>query len=120
MSSNNRLAKSFNAGGALAPFTIVKAGSNDYDVVQAAAATDKLLGVTTEVAATTGERADVVLVGTADVKLGGTVARGDAITSDASGNGITTVTIGNRIIGFALISGVAGDIVPVLLDLGIV
>jgi hypothetical protein len=119
MSNNQLFSKSFNAGGALAANTIVKAGANDYDVLQAAAATDAILGVTTELAANTGERVDVVLLGIADVKLGGTVTRGALITSDASGNGVAAVPgvgVNNRIVGIAVIAGVVGDIVPVLLN----
>ena len=115
MSNNLQLTKSYNAGGALLANSIVKAGANDYDVLQGALATDKLIGVTTELAAVSGERTDVIHVGIADLKINGTVARGDALTSDATGLGVTTVTIGNRVIGVALISGVAGDIIPVLL-----
>jgi hypothetical protein len=118
--ANNLLTKSYNAGGAINANSIVKAGANDYDVLQAAGATatEKLLGVTTEIAATSGERVDVILGGIADVKLGGTVARGDPVTADASGNGVAAAPAtgtNNRIVGIALISGVSGDIIPVLL-----
>ena len=119
MSNNILFAKSYNAGGAINANSIVKAGANDYDVLQAdgATAAAKLLGITMEVAAASGERVDVVHCGVADVKLGGTVARGDPITSDASGNGVAAAPgagTNNRIIGIALISGVSGDIIPVL------
>lgn len=121
MSKNQLLTKSFNAGGAIAAYSIVKAGANDYDVLQAAAATDKPLGVTTELAAVLGERVDVVLGGIVDVKINGTVTRGDPICSDASGLGVTAAPVAgtnNGVIGRAVISGVAGDIVPVLLANG--
>jgi Uncharacterized conserved protein (DUF2190) len=121
MSNNQLFSKSFNAGGPINANSIVKAGANDYDVLQAAAAADKVLGVTTEIAASTGERCDVVLQGIVDVKLGGTVTRGDPITSDASGNGVTAAPsagTNNRLVGFAIISGVVGDIIPVYLAQG--
>ncbi len=125
MSNNIRLAKSFNAVGAINANSIVKAGANDYDVLQSAGATtaDKSIGITTEVASASGERCDVILAGVADLKLGGTVARGDPITSDASGNGVTAAPgagTNNRIVGFALISGVSGDIIPVFMSPGMV
>lgn len=119
MSNNILLAKSYNAGGALNANSIVKAGANDYDVLQAAAVTDKLLGVTTEIATVSADRGDVVLAGIADLKLGGTVTRGDRISSDASGNGVTAAPAAgtnNWIVGIALISGVSGDIIPVLVN----
>lgn len=121
MSNNILLTKSFNAGSALLANSIVKAGANDYDVLQAAAVSDKLVGVTTEVAALISERADVILMGVADLKINGTVARGDLITSDATGLGVTAAPAAgtnNRIIGVAMISGVAGDIIPVFLSPG--
>jgi hypothetical protein len=117
MSHNLLLTKSFNAGGALLAHSIVKVGANDYDVLQAGAVSDKLLGITTDLAANAAERADVILIGIADLQINGTVARGDLITSDATGLGITAAPAAgtnNRVIGTAIISGVAGDIIPVL------
>ena len=52
--------------------------------------------------------------GQAPVQLTGTSTRGDAITSDANGLGTTTTTEGDLIVGWALQSGVAGDLVAVL------
>lgn len=117
--ANTNLNKNYTAEAAILPFTIVKFGATDGAVLQAAAATDKLVGVCEAVGPLAGERCDVVKVGIADVVLGGTVARGDAISSNASGQGIATATVGNRIIGIAETSGVAGDIIPVLLSPGI-
>ena len=48
------------------------------------------------------------------VKLGGAVAAGDALTSDANGKAIATTTTGNRIIGFAEIPGVLDDVITYL------
>ncbi|MCA1381293.1 capsid cement protein [Bradyrhizobium sp. BRP23] len=114
--ANNGFTKSYTAEGAISANSIVKVGANDYGILQGAAATDKLIGITTEVAAVLGERADVVLEGIADLKLGGAVARGDLLTSDATGQGVTAAPAAgsnNRIIAMALISGVAGDVIPV-------
>ncbi|WP_439363087.1 capsid cement protein [Bradyrhizobium sp. DASA03005] len=114
--ANNGLTKSYTAEGAISANAIVKVGANDYGILQGAAATDKLIGITTEVAAVLGEQADVVLEGIADLKLGGAVARGDLLTSDAAGLGVTAAPAAgsnNRIIAMALISGVAGDLIPV-------
>lgn len=122
--SNNGLTKSYLAEGAISANRIVKVGAADYGVLQAAAAavTEFLIGVSTEVDTVSGERIDVVHEGIAEVKLGGTVARGGPVTSDATGQGVAPAPAGgtnNRIIGFALISGVIGDVVPVLLAPGI-
>lgn len=125
MSNNILFAKSFNAGGAIVANSIVKAGANDYDVLQADGSTSaaKLLGVTTEVASASGERVDVALCGVVDVKLGGTVARGDFVTSDSAGLGVSAAPSAGanaRTVGIAQISGVSGDVIPVYLVQGMV
>ncbi len=116
--ANIGLTKAYTAGGTINPFRIVKFGSNDYEVVQSAAVGDLLIGVSTEVDASTGERVDVVQAGIADVKIGGSVTRGQLLTSDASGQGVAAAPAAgtnNRVIGVALISGVSGDIIPVVI-----
>ena len=121
--SNPRLMKSYNAEGVIGPFLIVKYGANDFGVLVAAAATDKLIGVTREFGASANEPVDVTHDGIANVKLGGTVARGDFLTSDASGQAVTAAPAGgvnNRIIGIARQSGVIGDVIEVLLEPGVV
>lgn len=118
MAGNNGLTKNYVAEGAISAARIVKVGANDYGVLLAAAVSDKLLGVSTEdVDSASGERIDVIHEGIASLKLGGTVARGDFLTTDASGQGVTAAPgagTNNQVIGKALISGVSGDIIPVL------
>jgi hypothetical protein len=112
------LEKEFVAEAAINPYRIVKFGTTDDFVVQGAAATDALIGVVEGVAPALGERCTVVTHGIAEIKLGGTVARGGPVTSDATGQGVAAAPAAgnnNRIIGFALASGVSGDIVNVLL-----
>lgn len=118
--ANNGLRKSYTAEGAISANRIVKVGAADWGALQAASAavTEFMIGVSTEVDSVSGERVDVVHEGIADLKLGGTVARGAPVTSDASGQGVAPAPAAgtnNRIIGFALVSGVNGDIIPVLL-----
>src|SRR4051794_23491093 len=119
--ANNGLTKSYTAEGAISANRIVKVGANDWGVLAGAAVSDKLIGITTEIDAASGERVDVVHEGIADLKLGGTVARGDLITSDATGQGLTAAPVAgtnNRTIGTALVSGVVGDLIPVLVSPG--
>lgn len=114
--ANNGLTKSYTAEGAIGANLIVKPGAADYGALVAAAVSDKSIGISTEIAAASGERVDVIQEGIADLKLGGTVTRGDLLTSDASGQGVTAAPAAgtnNRIVGVALISGVSGDIIPV-------
>ncbi len=123
---NKGLTKAFNAGGAIASYTIVKFGADDDTVVAAAAATDSLIGAVALVAppgsnAATGDRVDVQLEGIADIKAGGNITRGGLVTSDASGQVVAAAPgagVNNRIIGTALASAVSGDIIPVLIRPG--
>lgn len=109
------LSKQYDAGAAIAAYTLVKMGAADGAVIAAAAATDAIVGATMEVAPASGERVDIIQAGIAEVKLAGTVTRGAWITSDGSGNGVATTTTGNQVIGRALTAGVSGDIIPVLI-----
>lgn len=114
--SNQLLTKQFIAEAAINAYRIVKFGTTDDYVIQAAAVGDASFGVVEGVAPAAGERCDVVMAGIAEVKLGGTVARGGPITSDATGQGVASAPAAganNRVIGYALQSGVSGDVIPV-------
>src|SRR6266704_4296307 len=90
-------------------------------LLQAAAVGDKLLGVSTDIAAAINERCDIILAGSATILFGGPVARGDLLTSDASGRAVTAAPAGgvnNRIIGIAMVSGVVGDIGQMIVSQG--
>lgn len=121
--SNPMLIKNYDAGAAIEPHRIVKFDSSDFTVIQAAAATDALIGVLADPKqVASGKRADVIHAGIADVELGGTVTRGDPVTSDADGKGVQAspaAGANNDIVGRALKSGVSGDIVPVLVSVGL-
>ena len=119
MARTDGFIKTYNAGAAIAPNTLVKFGASDNVVIPAAAATDDIIGVTVDgVAAAINERVDVVLSsGVANVKIAGVIARGKGVTSNATGQGVIGAT-GNRIVGYAAISGVAGDIIPAITHVG--
>lgn len=104
------LTKAFNAGGAIPARTIVKPHSTAGEVVAGAAGADKLIGVSTEVDAATGDRVDVHLGGIAEVIYGGNIAAGDLITSDANGHAVATTTANDRVIGIAMTAGADDDI----------
>lgn len=95
-------------------YTIAKPGATDELYTVATAATENLVGVWQETQATAGARCKLMITGISSVLLGGTVTRGDYITSDANAKGVKAV-IGNNVIGFCTKSGVSGDIVPVVL-----
>lgn len=109
----NGIIKGYLAGAAIAAYRIVKFDTTDGTVIQSAAATDKSIGVTTEIPAASGETVDVVKTGLTYVEYGGTVARGDLLTADSVGRAVTAAPSAGanvRIIGVAEISGVSGDI----------
>lgn len=113
--------RNYTADGATNPSRIAKFSTADGHVVQAAAATDELIGVFDELAHATGERCDVIRAGATLIQYGGTVTRGDWLTSDASGNAVKaapTTGAAASVIGRAEVSGVSGDIVPIVLAIG--
>ncbi len=120
---NELLIKSTSAEGAVGAYRITKAGAADGNVLQAAAATDKLNGVNSRIAiAAAGDRGDISRVGIAEVEFGGVVTYGDPLTSDAVGRAITAAPAAGanvRIIGFAEVSGVLGDIGSLLIAPGV-
>lgn len=115
------LTKTLNAEGTIAAYTIVKVGAADHGALAAAAVSDKIIGVAGSVGAASGERVDVIMSGIATVLYGGTVARGDVLTTDSSGRAVTAAPAAgtnNRTIGIAQISGVVGDLGAVNIALG--
>lgn len=119
--SNPTLIKNFLAEAAVGANRIVKFGTADNQVVVSAAVSDTMFGVSTELAAAINERCDVIVGGIAEVVLGGSVTRGAYVTSDASGAGLAAAPsagTNNSIIGQALMSGVSGDVIPVLVSPG--
>lgn len=111
---NPTLIKSRSAEAVIAPFRIVKHGAADHGVVQGAAATDFLCGVSGALGAdAAGDRIDINVKGIVDVEYGGIVTRGKPLTSDADGKAVEAAPVAGsnvRLIGFADVSGVAGDI----------
>lgn len=107
--------KTFLGGGAITANSICKFGADDDTLVLAAAQTDVLVAVSRDAVAS-GARGDFQMEGVTEIKLGGTVARGESVTSDAAGLGVllvvTTASI-RSCIGQAMASGVVGDIIPV-------
>lgn len=99
------------AEGAISAFLIVKPGAADMSCLVAAGPAEKLLGTSDELNHVAGEVVDVSVSPIAKVCLGGTVAAGDALTSDANGKAVVTTTTGHRIIGFAEVPGVLNDVI---------
>lgn len=116
-------------------YTIGKFGADDNTVSLATATTDKLLGIFQHVTTAANEEVRVMLSGISNLVIGDAVTRGDLITADSAGKGVLAVghthtenTAGTyaqnaktaaadavRVIGVAMASGIAGDIIPVLI-----
>lgn len=119
---NHILNKNGTAEGVIGAYRIVKFGAADGGYLQAAAATDALVGVTDGLPVVAGERVDIVKMGIAPVEFGGNVTRGAPVTADADGKAVAAAPAAGanvRIIGTAEVSAVAGDIADVLIAPGV-
>jgi len=119
---NQGLTKNYNAGGAVTQRRFVKFGADDKTVVLAAAATDLIIGASTDIDTALGEPTDVQMDGIAILKAGGAITRGNEVTSDATGQAVAAAPgagANNRIGGIALASAANGDLIPVLLSPGV-
>ena len=117
--ANVLLIKAGIAASLISPYRIVKFDAADATYVQTAAAADLSVGVCESVGPAKGEPVDVIKAGIADVEYGGTVTRGQPLTSDAQGRAVAAAPAAGsnvRIIGFAEVSGVSGDIGAVLIS----
>src|SRR5690606_165407 len=108
--NNPGLIKSLLAAAVILPHRIVKFGTDDAHIVQAAAATDASIGVSPLGADAIGQVCDFATEGLATVEYGGPVTRGALLTYDANRCAVATTTGGARIIGIAMVSGVLGDL----------
>jgi len=121
--SNPTLIKSYVAEAAVLPYRVVKFGTADGQVVQAAAAADASVGIADALGqGTAGSRVDVAVDGIAEAEAGAAVARGALVSVDSSGRVITaTASAGAnvRVIGVAMsAAGAAGEIILVSIKPG--
>ncbi|MBN9334708.1 hypothetical protein [Devosia sp.] len=109
------LKKSFKAtAAAIAGFLIAKHSAANGTIEVASSSTDPLIGAVDSLGVEASGLADFNLAGMAPVRLGGAVAAGDPLTSDANAKAIKALPANStqvRIIGFALAAGVADDII---------
>lgn len=99
-------------------FLIAKVGGDDDTFSQATASTEDLVGVFQHTTSAAAEEVRLMVSGISRVKLGGTVSRGALLTSDANGKAVAIGAVGGTnyaVIGRAMASGVADDLIPVLL-----
>lgn len=99
-------------------FLIAKPGADDDTFSQATASTEDLVGVFQHTTGAAGDEVRLMLTGISRVKLGGTVTRGNKLTSDANGKAVAIGAVAGtnyNAIGIALASGAADDIIPMLI-----
>jgi hypothetical protein len=117
----NSATRNYDAAADVAANRFCKPGGNDGTTAPAAASTDSIFGVSTNIDVAAGEPCDVQHTGIADLKLGGNVTRGQLLTSDSDGRGVAAAPaagVNARVGAMALESGVENDVVPVLLGMG--
>ena len=106
----NVLTLNSTAESAIAPYRIVEFGVTQGTVKLANDANDKLMGISPIYAVAAGEPCDVGVIGTFEIEYGGTVARGDKLTTDTLGRAIVAGSPLQSVIGIALADGIVGDI----------
>lgn len=118
------LRKAYGTETAIGQYLLVAPGAADFNVRLATASTDKLMGTSGRMgAAVVGDRIEVTRLGIDEVMYGGTVAAGDALTCDALGRAVTAAPgagVNARIVGYAEVAGVLGDIGKVFIAPGTV
>lgn len=89
---------------------IVKFGAAGVEtVLEAAAATDEMFGVSTNTGnAISGDSVDVIVAGIATVVVGAAVNAGDKVTADSDGRAVAAAAT-NAIVGVALESATAAN-----------
>lgn len=121
--ANPGLSKAYTADTDIGPYLIIKTGSVDGTAALATNTADKLKGVSGSVFVAAGQIVDIIHEGTANVTAGGTIADGDWVTSNTLSQAITAApapAVNIQVVGKAMTSAVAGDVFPVLVNLGAV
>lgn len=116
--ANPNFIKSMACAAAIAGRRVVAVGASDFAAVTASAVSSPAIGISEQIGSRLNDTVvDVILSGTAEAVAGGTITRGDRLTSNGSGAVITSTAETDRIVGVALQSAVSGDIINVLIAL---
>lgn len=112
--------RAFEADGAIAArrlvYTSGLAKAKIADATSDTTIAKRPIGVSAEVAAASGDRADIHLAGIADVTSGAAFTVGATLKADGTGRAVTTSTANDFVAGIALqAAGSAGEIVPMLI-----
>lgn len=106
--------RTYTSGAAIAQFTFVAGPASDGQIDPCGDGA-RAVGVALTAAAGAGEAVTVAYDGRVTVKAAGTIARGAAVASDASGEAVTAAST-DIILGYALEAGVDNQIIAVELS----
>lgn len=110
-------AKNFVAGAAVKGYRFVKFSGGK--IIQSAAATDNIVGVSERIDVALDERIDVIQTDHCQIQIGAAVSEGDRLISDANGKAIPTAAITDVYGAIANADGAAdGDIIEAVMALG--
>ena len=112
------LTTTFHAPAAVAGHRLITLAAGDNTVATADAVSDPIIGVSTSIGSQDNGRCDVVVAGITEAEIGGTVTKGDVLTTDASGRAVTSGAGTDRVLGIALADAVLDDIASVLIAQG--
>lgn len=115
--ANPNFIKTYAAPVAIAGRRVVAVGAADGQAVTASAVTSPAIGISEQIGSRSNGMCDVILAGIAEAVAGGTITRGDRLTSNGTGAVILSTAETDRIVGVALQSAVANDIINVLISL---
>lgn len=107
----------YSAEAAISKYRVVKKGAANGGALVATAATEVLMGVSTDVDTDSGDIVDVVMLGPALVVAGGTITEGALLTAGAAGVAVAAAPsagTNNAIFGKAMEDAASGDIFRVL------
>lgn len=112
--------QAFFADAAIAKGKVIKLGTDFKHVAVCSAATDKSVGIIQSAPGAAEDTCEVALPGGgAKALAGGTIATGDALTSDSNGALVATTTENDRVVAVAMQDAVANDIFAVEVVLGL-
>lgn len=113
--------QTFKATAAMAAFKAVKAGADKMHTAVAALPADKIIGIAQSAPAAAEDPVEVAINGGgAKALLGGTVAFGDFLTTNADGKFIVATGLagGDRVVAIAMQAGVLNDVIAVEVSIG--
>lgn len=100
---------------------VVKHGTDNVHVAKSAAATSSHIGIAQSSPTTAEDLVEIALPGGgAKGYAGGTITRGDLLTSDSSGYLVSTTTPGDRIVAVAMASAVVNDLFDVFVQISLI